>query len=205
MKKESEKMVQKAMYLEEAYNKGILPKVDTGYILSVISPDMQDPSRIHDPFLIEMVSYSGVKAIHPMAHGLKFLAGGKKMFCMIEPASYAQSHVEPSMRSTNTTAFMPYRFSECEIFLTHHDKFRIILPNQAQDCFDSFTVDFPERGDFCVLYFIFSKDINGEVLPFIQENFTMILKKALTFEDSDAKKVSKSFMLIVKQYDIWPD
>jgi hypothetical protein len=203
--KKTVKIVRKAMYLEEAYHKGVLPKVDAGYILSVISPNMQDPTRIHDPFLIEMISYSGIKAIHPLENGLKFLATGRKIFCMIEPVSYSQSHIEPSLRSSSGTAFMPFRFSECSIFLTRHEKYRILLPNNAQDCYDSFTVDFPAKGDFCVLYFIFDKDVNGKVLPYVEQNFSIILKKGLALEDGDAKKVAKQFIAKVGQYDIWPD
>lgn len=196
---------QKAMFFEEAYNKGLLTKVNQGYILSVISPDLTNPNTIHNPFLIEIISYSGVKSVHSIPGGVKFLAAGKKMYCMIEPSSYSFNYVEPSLRSNNTTEFMPFRFDDCEIFLTRDGKFKILIPKSSKESFDSFTVDFPEKGDISILYFIFDKDINGVVLPFIEENYTKILKEVLTLQSTDAKKVAKKFMEVVLEFDVFPD
>ena len=39
--------MQKAMFFEEAYNKGILAKLQSGYILSLISPNMDNIERMN--------------------------------------------------------------------------------------------------------------------------------------------------------------
>jgi hypothetical protein len=197
--------MQKAMFFEEAYHKGVLAKIDSGYILSVMVPDMTDPIRKQDPFKIEMVSYSGVKSVIPVPGGVKFQASGRKMYCMVEPATYPKSHIEPSMRSTHTTEHMPYRFNECDVNLTSDSKYRTLVAKKALDSFDSFTIEFPDKGDIAVLYFIFDDDINGKVLPFIQENFITILKSAIRLQERDAKKVSKQFLEVIKQFDVWPE
>ena len=108
--------MQKAMFFEEAYNKGILAKLQSGYILSLISPNMDNIERMNDPFQIEMISYTGVKSISPVGNGVKFQAQGNKMFCMLEPSTYTEKHIEPTNRSMNGTGNMPFRFKDCEQF-----------------------------------------------------------------------------------------
>lgn len=197
--------MQKAMFFEEAYNKGILAKLESGYILSLISPNMEDIDRINDPFVAEMISYTGVKAITPIGNGVKFQAQGNKMFCMLEPSTYTEKHIEPTNRSNSGTGNMPFRFKDCEQFLTKDSKFNILIPNVPHICYDSFTVSFPAKGDLCVIYFIFDKDIDGVVLPFIEENFRTILKKSLRFRDIDSNVIAKKFIEIVRKFDVWKD
>lgn len=195
--------MQKAMFFEEAYNKGILAKLQSGYILSLISPNMDNIERMNDPFQIEMISYTGVKSISPVGNGVKFQAQGNKMFCMLEPSTYTEKHIEPTNRSMNGTGNMPFRFKDCEQFLTKDNKFNILIPNAPHVCYDSFTVSFPAKGDLCILYFIFDKDVDGVVLPFIEDNFSTILKKSLRFREVDANSIAKKFMKVVKEYDVW--
>ena len=197
--------MQKAVYFEEAYNKGMLPKIDSGYILSVLTPDLSNVQKTQNPIHIEIISYSGVKSVQQMGNGAKFLAAGKKMFCLIEPAGYSKSHIEPALRSTSTTEHIPFRFSECEKLLTSDNKFRVLLPRESRDCYDSFTVDFPDKGDICILYMIFDEDINGKVLPFIQENFSLVLKNMINLQKRDADKIAKHFIQIVQKFDVWTD
>lgn len=194
--------MQKAMFFKEAFRKGILNKIDKGYILSLSTPDLDDMDKQHDPFLIEFISYSGVKSILDIGKGVKFQAQGRKMYCMLEPATFTEKHIEPTYRSTNSTGYMPFRFNDCEQFLTKDDKFNVLLPQTPFNCYDSFTISFPDKGDLCILYFIFNKDINGVVLPFIQENFQNVLKKTLGLRDIDNKTISKKFIEIVKKYDV---
>lgn len=193
------------MFFEEAYNKGLLANITSGYILTLNSPNMDDIDRQNDPFLIEMISYSGVKQIIPMDGGVKFQAQGRKMFCMIESALYSDKHIEPTYRSTNSTGYMPFRFNDCINFKTKDNKYNILMPNIVHECYDSFTVNFPSKGDLCILYFIFDKDINGTVLPFIQENFITIIKKYLQLRETDCKHIAKNFIDVVRKYDIFPD
>ena len=197
--------MQKAIYFEEAYNKGILPKIEAGYILSVHTPDIKDINKTQNPIKVEIISYSGVKSVQQVEGGVKFLAAGRKMFCLIEPAGYPKSHIEPSLRSTSTTEFIPFRFSECETIFTVNNKFRALMPREARDCFDSFTVDFPDKGDIAILYLVFDEDVNGKVLPFVEENFALVLKNTINIRQRDAEKIAKHFIAIVQKFDAWKD
>lgn len=197
-------MLRKAIFFEEAYKQGILPEITEGYIFSLTSPDFDNVERKMDPFLLQIVSYSGLKSVLPMGNGVKFQAQGKRMYCMLEPANYSNKHVEPMSRSQDTTAYMPYRFSECETFFTKDVKFRVLIPKKSVEMYDSFTIDFPERGDICVLYYIFDKEnINTKVIPFIEENIAYILKSKLPVRGNDAKDISKKFVEVVKKFNTW--
>lgn len=193
--------MQKAMFFEEAYHKGVLNKVTQGFILSMRAPDVDDINRKHDPFLVEVISYSGVKSVNPVGSGVKFQAQGQKMFLMLEPSSYTENHIEPTYRSNNTTAYMPYRFKDCETFLTRDSRFKVMIPQTPYNCYDSFTVSFPGKGDIAVLYFIFNKDINV-VNDFIQNNFQEIVNKMTGIQSADASKIAKNFMAVVKKHSV---
>jgi hypothetical protein len=197
--------MRKAMFFEEAYNEGILAKVSEGFIFSIISPDFDNIEKKLDPFLLQIVSYNGLKSIEPYGNGVKFQAQGKNMYCMLEPANYPNKHVEPATRAnTNGSNYMPYRFNECDIFFTKDIKFRVLIPQKSHDNFDSFTIDFPEKGDLCVLYYIFDKEhIDSVVLPYMQENISYILKSHLPIREMDTKIIAKKFMEVVKKFDVW--
>jgi hypothetical protein len=89
--------------------------------------------------------------------------------------------------------------------MTKDSKHNIMIPNMIHECYDSFTVNFPAKGDLCVLYFIFDKDINKVVLPFIEENFETIIKKYLQLRETDSKRIAKDFVDVVRKFDIFPD
>ena len=77
------------------------------------------------------------------------------------------------------------------------------MAKESHTLFDSFVVEFPSKGDLCILYYIFDKNnIEGIVMPFIQENITYILRKQIGFRDIDAKIIAKKFIEIVKKFNI---
>ena len=190
------------MFLLESYKKGILAELDAGYILTLKVPDLSNIDRKLDPYRIEMISYSGVKSIREIENGLEFQSAGTKIMCLIEPANYPKNYVEPSMRSETATEHIPFRFRECEIYFTNDSKYRILMPKSPVECIDSFTVEFPSKGDICVLYFIFNENIDGVVLPYIGENLEMVLKSIAGLQNKEAKKISKNFILNVKRYQM---
>jgi hypothetical protein len=194
--------MQKAMFLLESYKKGILAELDAGYILTVNVPDYNDIERKLDPYRMEMVSYSGVKSIHQLNGGLKFISSGRKIFCLIEPANYPKNYVEPSFRSQKTTEHIPFRFKECDIYFTGENKYRVLLPSKPVECYDSFTVEFPLKGDICVLYFIFNDNVNEIVLPYIGKNVELILKNVVKLPTIEAKKISNDFLLNVRKFHV---
>lgn len=193
--------MQKAMFFEEAYNQGILPNISEGYIFSLTSPDVTDVNRKSDPFLLQMVSYIGLKSIMPMGDGVRFQAEGKNMYCMLEPSNFSMKHVEPASRSSNTTAHMPYRFADCDMFFTKDNKFRVLMAKEAHHLFDSFTINFPAKGDIGVLYFVFDKENHDTVvMQFMEENVAFILKAHLRLREHDAKTIAKKFIDVVRQF-----
>lgn len=190
------------MFLTESYRKGILGEVDAGYILTVNVPDLNDIQRSLNPYRFEMVSYRGVRAIHPRGDGLEFISSGRKILGLVEPANYPNSHVEPAFRSTQTTEHIPFRFKECDIYYTKENRYRVILPNKPVECFESFTVEFPKKGDMSILYFIFNEDVNDVVLPYIKSNMELILKNLFNLQSDQAQKISKDFMTNVGKFQL---
>jgi hypothetical protein len=195
--------MKKAVFFEEAIKEGLLATIDAGYILSMTSPDLSSASKNLEPLKFEMISYSGVKSAQSFEGGVKFQAQGRKMFCMIEPSAYTQSHIEPTYRPTASSGYMPFRFSECETFMTKNDKFRIHIPDKLFDCYDSFTVSLPKKGDMCILYLIFDKNIDDVVLPFIKENIIKILKTTIGLSQVDSKRIGEKYIETIQKYDVW--
>ena len=194
--------MQRAMFLLESYKKGILAELDSGYIFTLNVPDMNDIQRKFDPYRLEMISYSGVKAINQLENGLEFTSAGRKILCLVEPTNYPKSYIEPSMRSNRTTEHIPFRFKECDIYSTHDRKYRVLLPTVPIECYDAFTVEFPSKGDICVLYFIFNENISEVVLPYIRQNIEMILKSVVNLQSTEAKKISTNFIENVKRFHV---
>jgi hypothetical protein len=194
--------MQKAMFLLESYKKGILSEVDAGYILTVNCPDVEDIQRKLDPYRMEMISYSGVKSINPIEGGVKFTSSGRKILCLIEPTNYPKNYIEPSFRSSKTTEHIPFRFKECDIYFTNNEKHRVILPGKPIECYDSFTVEFPSKGDICVLYFIFDENINDVVLPYIGANVELILRNVVNLRTVEAHRISRDFLNNVKRFQV---
>jgi hypothetical protein len=194
--------MQKAMFLMECYKKGILSEIDSGYILTLNYPDLGNISTRLDPYRIEMISYSGVKSIQQTEAGLEFLSAGRKTLCLIEPANYPMNYVEPSMRSTSSTEHIPFRFRECNIRFTKDRKYRILIPDKPVDYYDAFTVEYPSKGDICVLYFVFDDNVDEVVLPYIRDNITKILGSISGLQNFEAKKISREFVLNVQKYQI---
>lgn len=195
--------MQKAIFFEEALKKGLLNSIEAGYIMSVVCPDIANVSKKLEPYRFEMISYAGLKSVISFEEGVKFQAQGRKMYCMIEPYAYTMSHVEPTYRPQSSTGHMPFRFNNCKTFLTRNNKFRILIPDVLQDCYDSFTVSLPHKGDLCILYYIFDKDIDGVVLPFIGENMETTLKSTLRIPADDARKIARIYIETISKYDVW--
>ena len=194
--------MQKAMFLMESYRKGILAELDAGYILTVNVPDLEDIKYKLNPYRFEMVAYSGVKAIHPIEGGLEFLSSGRKILCLVEPANYPRKHVEPAFRSVRTTEYIPFRFKECDTYDTRDNRYRVLLPTKPIECYDSFTVEFPKKGDMCILYFIFDENVNDVVFPYIRMNLEKILTNLLNLQSDQAQRVSQDFLLNVRRFQL---
>lgn len=194
--------MQKAMFLLESYQKGILPEIDAGYIFTVNAPDRDDNERTLDPFRLEMISYSGVRAIRQTEEGIEFLSAGRKILAMIEPTHYPHSHVEPAFRSMRSTEHMPFRFRECETWMTADDKYRVLLPTNPLQYHDSFTVEFPRKGDVSILYFAFDENVREVVLPYIRENIQRILRRVVGLPTTESQRISRAFVSNVSRFQL---
>lgn len=95
--------------LFSAYLKNELP-LEGGYIIA----SFFDPTSTYSRY--EVTSYNNVKDIYTNDDGLTFLADGKKLYVLIEPANYAEKHIEPSHR--DDAHKIPYRFKEVELHIS---------------------------------------------------------------------------------------
>jgi hypothetical protein len=139
-----------------AYTKGELP-FEGGYILSSFFHDTSTYSRY------EVTSYNNVKDIYPTTDGdLTFVADGKKLYVLVEPAGYPRKHMDPSLRETGFQ--IPYRFDELET-ITSRRQDRIMVGRKPVITYTSFTIVKSEGDNFSYIIY------DTEDLPDIIEKF----------------------------------
>lgn len=194
--------MQKAMFLLESYRKGILPEVDGGFIFTINAPDRDDSRRVLDPFRLEMISYSGMRSIHESSDGLRFYSLGRKTFALIEPTAYPHAHVDPAFRSSQSTAHMPFRLKECTEWMTGNNRYRILMPTAPVDFADAFTVEFPGKGDVCIIYFAFDTDIHGVVLPYIEKHLRNVVQRVVGISTAESERVCSAYMANVAKFHV---
>ncbi|NLM00098.1 MAG: hypothetical protein GX220_01405 [Treponema sp.] len=133
----------KAMNLYDAYNKNMLPK-DEGYIVSgFFLPDT--------PYSIfEVVSYAEVKSFHATNESMTFQTDGKKMYVLVEPASYNQKSTEPYLRPSKYQ--IPLRFNALNVH-TCKNQYKIMYSKEPLYVMTSFTVLKPVGMNFSFIVF----------------------------------------------------
>jgi hypothetical protein len=177
-------MAVKAMDLFEAFKQDKLPR-DQGYIVSSFFSDTSAYS------IYEVVSYSGVKEIHPTESGLVFQTNGKKLHVLVEPATYPKKAVEPVNRTDAEK--IPLRFSELDE-ITAKNESRIYIAKKPVECFSSFTILKPTGVNFALVFYN---------LPDIYESLASFFEKTLNKEaqipQADAKKTAKKVVETVSK------
>jgi hypothetical protein len=177
-------MAVKAMDLFEAFKQDKLPR-DQGYIVSSFFSDTSAYS------IYEVVSYSGVKEIHPTETGLVFQTNGKKLHLLVEPASYPNKAMEPVNRTEAEK--IPLRFSELDTLITKNES-RIYIAKKPVECFSSFTILKPTGVNFALVFYN---------LPDIYDSLTSFFEKTLNKEaqipQADAKKAAKKVVEAVSK------
>jgi hypothetical protein len=172
-------MAIKAMDMFEAFKQDKLPR-DQGYIISSFFSDRSAYS------IYEVVSYSGVKEIHPTETGLVFQTNGKKLHILVEPATYPNKAMEPVNRTDSEK--IPLRFSELDI-VTAKNESRIYIAKKPVDCFSSFTILKPTGVNFALVFYN---------LPDIYDSMNSFFEKTLNKEaqipQADAKKAAKKII-----------
>jgi diaminopimelate decarboxylase len=177
------------MDLFEAYAQDKLPK-DQGYIVSSFFSNNSAYS------IYEIVSYSGVKAIHVTDVGLEFQTAGKKLHILIEPASYPNKSIEPYLRSDREQ--IPKRFNELEV-VTAKNQTKVMIAKKPIDSYSSFTILKPTGINFALVFYslpdiyaslaaFFEKTLNQEAgVPFVDarkgaKKIAEIIEKTLNFK-----------------------
>ncbi|MCL2833961.1 MAG: hypothetical protein FWD78_12385 [Treponema sp.] len=166
----------KAMDLFEAYAQNKLPK-DRAYIVSSFINGNTGYS------IYEVISYSGVKAIYPDANGLTFQSSGKKLYLMVEPASYPNKGIEPYLREKADQ--IPLRFKEVDT-LTAKNQVKIMIGKKPNESLSSFTVSKPTGLNISFVFFD-NKDIYATLGKFFESSFNKDAAVPLV----DAKKAAK--------------
>lgn len=165
----------KALDLFDAYAKGKLPK-DHGYIVS----SFFSTNSLYG--IYEVVSYSGVKAIHVTETGLLFQTNGKKLYVLVEPASYATKYMEPVSRKEEER--IPKRFSELEIIIAKNQT-KIMIAKEPIESFASFTVLKPTGINFAIVFYHLS-DVFKTIAMFFEHSFN----KEVKVPQADARKAA---------------
>lgn len=182
-------MALKAMDLFEAYTQNKLP-MDEGYIVSSFFKQQTSYS------IYEVVSYSTIKDIYMSGDGLTFQTNGKKIFVLVEPATYSHKAIEPYCRSQDYQ--VPLRFSEANV-VTAKNQSTIIFNKEPQDALSAFTVMKPEGINFSFLFYPLP-----DVFQSIEKFFSKTLNQEAGVPQIDAVKVSKTISEICAAKLTWP-
>ena len=174
----------KAMDLFEAFAQNKLPK-DNAYIVSSFINVSTGYSRY------EIISYSGVKAIYQEGSGITFQSSGKKLYLLVEPASYPKKGIEPYLREKSEQ--IPLRFKEVEV-ITTKNQIKILIGKKPNESFSSFTVLKPEGFDISFLFFNLP-DIYDTLVKFFEQTFNKDAGIPLT----DAKKAASQAIAVVRE------
>jgi hypothetical protein len=172
------------MDLFEAYAQEKLPK-DQGYIISSFFSENSAYS------IYEVVSYSGVKAIHLTDTGLLFQTNGKKLHILVEPASYPLKAMEPVHR--NDLERIPKRFSELETVIAKNQT-KIMISKEPIESYASFTVLKPTGINFAIVFYNLP-----EIIGNLEEFFEKSFNKELQIPQLDSKKGAKIVASIVEK------
>ena len=176
-------MAVKAMDLFEAYAENKLPK-DKAYIVSSFINGNTGYS------IYEIISYSGVKAIYVEGEGLTFQSQGKKLYLLVEPASYPQKGTEPYLRDKDEQ--IPLRFKEVDI-VTTKNQIKIMIGKKPNEALTSFTVEKPEGLNISFVFYDL-EDIYDTLAKFFEQSFN----KDAGVPQADAKKAAQQIIATVE-------
>lgn len=133
----------KALDLFQAYHSNSLPK-EGGYIVSSFFSENSKYSRY------EIVSYNGVKSILLGEEGLTFQSDGKKIFVLVEPATYPHKQLDPVHRSQDES--VPHRYKEMSSY-TCANQTKVMVSLQPVETYSSFTILKPTVINFALVFF----------------------------------------------------
>ncbi|MCL2805113.1 MAG: hypothetical protein FWD26_04160 [Treponema sp.] len=170
--------------LFDAYAQGKLPFVH-GYIVSSFFSEKSAYS------IYEIVSYAGVKEIFMTETGLQFVTGGKKLYVLVEPATYQVKFLEPVSRAEGER--IPKRFSELETIIDKYQT-KIMIAKEPNDSYGSFTVLKPLGQNFAIVFY----DTPG-MYKTLCDFFVNTLNRQRKVAEADAKKAAAVIVKIVEK------
>lgn len=161
--------------LFKAYNNNELP-TEGGYIVSTFFDDTSTYTKY------EVTSYNNVKDIYQNEDGIVFQADGHKIFVLVEPANYANKHIEPAYRDEFHK--IPYRMKELDVYTSKRQD-RIMIGKQPVVTYTSFTILKAQGNNFS--YIMYRTD---DLLPAVKNFFVKTMWKDARVPRVDAEKVS---------------
>ncbi len=182
-------MALKAMDLFEAYAQNKLP-MDEGYIVSSFFKQESAYS------IYEVVSYSAVKDFYASGDSITLQTNGKKLYVLVEPATYPHRTTEPYCRSKEDQ--IQLRFSEANI-ITTKSQARIIYNKAPQQAISAFTVLRPEGMNFAFLFYSLP-----DVFASMELFFSKTLSKEAGIAQADALKAAKEIATLCSKTLTWP-
>jgi len=162
--------------LFDAYKMGKLP-FGQGYIVSSFFSERTAYS------IYEIVSYGGVKEIFPSETGLQFVAGGKKLYVLVEHDTYAVKYMEPVSRAQGES--IPKRFNELETIIAKNQS-RIMVAKEPNELTGSFTILKPNSLNFAVVFYQVA-----DVYKAMGDFFLDSLNRQRKVPQGDAKKAAQ--------------
>lgn len=171
--------------LFDAYQKSQLPEAG-GYIIS----SFFDPKSTYSRY--EVTSYNNVKDIYANDDGLTFLADGKKIFVLVEPANYSQKHTEPAHR--DDAHQIPYRFKELETLVSKRQD-RVMVGTMPIISYGSFTILKPQGHNFSYIFYD-----SQDLMDVIENFFSSTIWKDANVPKLDAEKTAKKIRGIFKDF-----
>jgi hypothetical protein len=168
--------VVKCRNLFDAAAQGKLPLAQ-GYIISSFFNEKNAYS------IYEIVSYAGVKEIFPSDTGLRFVAGGKKLYVLVEHDTYEKKFLDPLNRGQGES--IPKRFNEVETIIARNQT-RIMVSKEPDELTSSFTIIKPTSINFAVIFYDLP-DLFSNIANFFEES----LNRQRKVPQSDAKKAAQ--------------
>jgi hypothetical protein len=168
-------MIVRAMDLFDAFSRGAL-SFDRACIVSAFFTPDSSYARY------EIVAYGGLASVFPGEEGLCFVAEGRKLLVLVEPADYERRGSEPFLRPSGE--LIGLRLDELELHAAGNGSRAYLgsLPLRG-----SFTIARPTGLDFAFCFF---------ALPDLSETLRLFFEKTLCREArlpaSDAMELAAS-------------
>ncbi|WP_018526510.1 hypothetical protein [Alkalispirochaeta alkalica] len=182
--------MEKFQELFSAYQNGTLPS-DHGYIVSVFYHNNSTYTRY------EVISFNNVKDIYITDEGLVFQAEGKKLYVMVEPAGWPNSHIEPAYRTDAER--IPYRKRDLLDYTTRRQD-HVYIGKEPVVTYTSFTVLKSIGQDISYVFYD-----HGDIRETILEFFRLSLWKQARVPQGDARKVTEEINQVFSRIVVSPD